>query len=935
MVQLKVPSRGSRSSGLQSCGPLWAREVSAASSSWRLALALAAVLWLFAAIGVQADVGRYRYTLGDRRLIVEVLDDDLLHLEFSAMGAGADPSQRIPVSPMVAKVDYSGPTRLTDAGIGVVETAVLRVQVDATTLCATVTDTSKDPELLLSTLCPRWIAAGGVGLSIAQHSFTHVYGLGQQFLMPDSPDGDWSGRIRTPGNSHGNAMTPFDGGNAGNTQIPVAYFLGQGSNAYALFLDSPYAQKWDLRSDPWLVETSADPLRFYVLAGPDLLDLREDYLELTGHPPVPPKKMFGLWVSEYGFDNWAELDDKLRTLRENHFPVDGFVLDLQWYGGITAGAGDTRMGSLTWDLANFPDPQGKIASLWQNDGVGIMTIEQSYVGQALPEHQQLAQKGYLVRDCETCAPTVLDSNPWWGIGGMIDWTNDAAGAFWHDWKREPLVDVGVIGHWTDLGEPEQYNSDGWYAGVTLDGAAGHAEAGVHNLYNLEWSQSIYEGYARNRDVQRPFILSRSGTAGSQRYGVAMWSGDVASRLSTLATQFNTQLHMSFSGIDYYGADIGGFMRQSGRGDTNEMYTQWFAEGMALDVPGRTHTMNLCNCYETAPDRIGDLQSNLQNVRQRYELSPYLYSLAHRAYLYGEPVFPPLVFYYSEDPNVREMGGEKLIGRDLLVAPVAAEGEKEHRVYLPAGQWVNYHSDEWVSSTGEWVGPAPLYPDNRYTLPLFARAGGIIPEMYVDEQTMNILGKRADGTQRGELVVRVYASPEHTEFTLYEDDGVTIAYQKGEVRTTVISQQLAGGDATVSISAASGTYQGALSKRDNVVRLVVDGMAAGGVTLNGAPLPELAGRAEFDHSATGWLNESENVIIAKSGSLDVSVAKVFEFNLLPAEESPSQPPGQAQPGEPQPRATVSLWRWGLCVAVLLAIMLASLWVGLAHEKRQAD
>jgi alpha-glucosidase len=927
MVQLSFPLGDSH----------WATGAGGARRALRLLVSLAALACLLRATVVQADVGRYRYTATGGYLLLELLDDDLLHLEFGAAGVAPGDGRPIATSPMVSKVDYSGPTRLTDGSTGLVESAALRVQIDPASLCATVTDTSRDPELLLTTLCPRWVAAGRVGLTIEQQTFTHVYGLGQQFVTPGSPDGDWTGRMRTPGNSFGNAMAPFDGGNAGNTQIPVAYFLGQGSDAYAVFLDSPYAQKWDLRNDPWKVETSGDPVRLYVLAGPDLLDLRQDYLELTGRPPVPPKKMFGLWVSEYGYDNWAELDDKLGTLRANHFPVDGFVLDLQWYGGITAGAEDSHMGSLTWDLENFPDPQGKIASLWQNDGIGIMTIEQPYVGQALPEHQELAQKGYLVRDCETCEPTLLDSNPWWGIGGMIDWTNDAAGTFWHDWKREPLIDAGVIGHWTDLGEPEQYNPNAWYAGIVLDGSVGHSQADVHNLCNLKWSQSLYEGYTRNKRVQRPFILSRSGTAGSQRYGVAMWSGDVASRLSTLSTQFNTQMHMSFSGIDYYGSDIGGFMRQSGGGDLDETYTQWFAEGMALDVPARTHTMNLCNCYETAPDRIGALQSNLENVRQRYELSPYLYSLAHRAYLYGEPAFPPLVFYYPEDVNVREMGGEKLLGRDLLVAPVAADGEREHRVYLPAGDWANYQSDERFASSGEWVGPVPLYVDNQLKLPLFARSGAIIPQMYVDEQTMNILGQRADGSQRDELIVRVYASPQRSEFTLYEDDGATIAYQKGKVRTTLISQQQVESRAAVTISAASGTYQGALAQRDNLVRLVVNKLAAATVTLNGAPLPQLSGRAEFDHAASGWLNESENVIVAKSGRLNVGVAKVFEFSLLPAEPSPSQPPGQPQPtapGEPLPRATVSLWRCGVIVAVLLAVILASLWVGLVYEKRRA-
>ncbi len=911
-----------------------------AKRACRLLAALILLAWVVRASTVWAGVGRHTYSSVDGYLILELLDDDLLHLEYGTAAAAPDAAQPVATSPMVFRVDYSGPTRLTGEGDAVLETAALHVQVDPASLCVTVMDTARDPALLLTTVCPRWLTANRVGITVQRQTFTHVYGLGQQFLMPDSPDGDWTGRVRTPGNSFGNAMTPFDGGNAGNTQIPVAYVLGEGGDGYALFVDSPYAQKWDLRKDPWQVETGGDPLRLYLLSGPDPLDLRRDYLELTGRPPVPPKKMFGLWVSEYGFDNWAELDDKLRTLRANRFPLDGFVLDLQWYGGIVGGSEETSMGRLAWDLESFPDPQGKIASLWQNDGVGIMVIEQSYVGGALPEYQELAKMGYLVRECETCGLSLLTSNPWWGIGAMIDWTNDAAGAYWHDWKREPLIDSGVIGLWTDLGEPELFDPEGWYAGVAQDGAVGHSQADIHNLYNLKWSQSISEGYARNGDVQRPFILSRSGTVGSQRYGVAMWSGDVAARLTTLATQLNNQMHMSFSGIDYYGSDIGGFFRQAADGDVDETYTQWFAEGMALDVPARTHTQNLCNCNETAPDRIGDLQSNLRNVRQRYALSPYLYSLAHRAYLNGEPVFPSLVFYYPQDPNVRDMGNEKMLGRDLLVVPVAAEGAKEQRVYLPAGDWVNYHNDEWLSSSGEWFGPLPLYVDNLLQLPLFARTGAIIPQMHVDEQTMNILGQRADGTRRDELIVRVYASTQPTEFTLYEDDGATVAYQRGEVRTTAISQQVVESKVVVTIAASSGSYQGALPSRDNVLRLAIKGQQASAVTLNGAALPPLAGQAEFDAASSGWFNAGPSVILAKSGVLDVNRAKVFEFSLLPTTVSPTTEPGQpsVSPSQttrdavapaPQPGPPVSLWRWGLIVALLVAVIVVSLWVGRRH------
>ena len=286
-----------------------------------------------------------------------------------------------------------------------------------------------------------------------------------------------------------------------------------------------------------------------------------------------------------------------------------------------------------------------------------------------------------------------------------------------------------------------------------------------------------------------------------------------------------------------------------------------------------------------------MPSNLANVRQRYELSPYMYSLAYLAYLKGEPVAPPLVYYYQNDMNVRRMGSEKLLGRDLLVATIAdRNAPRQHDVYLPAGDWVNYHTNQWFHSTGQFFTGQPLYRDGTlaaagsaldgysqsdnsqhvnftdanghvhelyrhpaaqwvdndltafagiFQLPTYARAGAIIPKMYVDDKTMNILGKRTDGSTRNELIVRVYATKVPSSFKLYEDDGETIAYQSGAVRATGISQQLSadGKSETVTIAAASGSYDGAPASRNNVVELVTDGMQAKEVTLNDNELPQ--------------------------------------------------------------------------------------------------
>lgn len=832
-------------------------------------------LTLVAASPASAAVQRTTFNAGGNYLVVEFLDDDLVHFE---TGAGTGPGDGAPIATtdQVAKTNYPGPSTFSQTG-NVMTTAAMKVSVDSTTLCASVYDTTRTPELLLHTECPRNLNLDWKGLSFTKSSMQNAYGLGEQFYMGGSADGDVVGRQRTAGGSYGNDMVyDTDNGPVGNAQIPVLFAVGANNADYGLFLDGVYKQTWDLTGDPWTVDTYGDQLRWYVMTGPDLPDLRRDYLELTGHPPVPPRKAFGLWNSEYGYDNWGEIDGVLAGLRAAHFPVDGFMLDINWFGGVTAGSDNTKMGTLSWDTTNFPNPTAKIADYKNNQGVGLMTIEESYVGKGLAEHTDLANRGYLARaGCSTCAPVYLTGNDWWGRGGMIDWTQPAAGSYWQTTKRQPLVDAGIMGHWLDLGEPEMYDGGDWTAGA-LPGK--HAHADYHNLYNLLWADSIAKGYADAGDTQRPFMLARSGAAGIQRDGVAMWSGDIGSKLTALADQQDAQMEMSMSGVDYYGSDIGGFRREMLNSDLNELYTQWFANSSWFDVPVRPHTENLCNCAKTSPDQIGDSASNLANLRQRYELTPYYYSLAHKAWTDGDPLVPPLVFYYQNDPNVREMGNEKLIGRDLLVAVVAAAGERQRSVYLPAGTWFDYHTNKKYVSTGQWFSTIPEWVNGAFQLPAFARAGAILPKMFVDDKTMNTMGQRTDGTTRDELIARVYADPTASSFTLAEDDGTSVGYQAGSKRTTLISQQQSGSVATVTIAPASGTFTGAASSRANVVELVTGGDQASAVTLNGSALTQLANKAAFDAAASGWYNAGGGLVVAKSSSLAVSASKQFAFTL---------------------------------------------------------
>ena len=848
-----------------------------------------------------AAIQHAKFTSGNQSLVVETLNDDLIHFEYSATGSA--PASLLYTSPMIYKTSYAGPSSYNQQS-NVIQTSDVRVSVDTQSLCVSLSYKIKP----LTTICPQDLNQDWKGLSITQDQITNVYGLGQQFKVLGSADGDWlQHKVREAqpagqAQAHGNGFMPFGpAGMVGNVQFPVMYALGNDNLNYALLLDNVYKQNWDFTNDPWLVRMWGDQLRFYVMAGDSLPLLRHDYMELVGTPPVPPKKAFGLWVSEFGYKNWDQVEKLKDGLRQTHFPLDGFVLDLQWFGGVVPNSPDSAMGRLAWDLSNFPDPKTHISTLAQDD-IGLVAIEESYVNLNTDTYAQMNAKGKMFAYARTdnqCKPDVetpVILNDWFGVAAMIDWSNPDAGTWIQNNRRLPnLIQNGITAHWTDLGEPEKYDPNACYHGVEVTSSGPKNTHGdIHNLYAFLWNKSIYEGYRLDHIDKRPFIVSRSGAPGSDRWGVAMWSGDIGSNLDLLATHMNAQMHMSFSGIDYYGSDIGGFRREgmpynanhSGNLQyQNELYTQWFANGAWFDVPVRPHTDNSFQKvlrYETAPDLVGEVQSNLANIRQRYELIPYYYSLAYRAYLEGEPVVPPLVFYYQDDQEVRQMGNEKLLGRDLLVGVVAKHGEYARDIYLPRGRWVNYHTRDWFDSIGQWVSQFPAYIDGIFRLPVFARAGAIIPMMQVDENTKDTAGH---GNAQNDLIVQVYGDATPTQFTLYEDDGTTVTYGADtrpvyQARTTVISQQQTGNAVTVSIDAASGNYPGAVTQRNNIVRLIVRDASAAAVKVNGTALQQQNSLAVFTAATMGWYNAGKNLVLIKSGMRDVTADKNFTIALQP-------------------------------------------------------
>jgi len=841
------------------------------------------------ATSLEAAPQRKTFVEGSRWLVLTALTDELIHAETAAIGS---PPTAMPLdaTPMVYRRDWPGPSQYTVRRDGFA-TAALEVSVDPTSLCVSVSDTKRG--YALTTTCPKDLTAPWKSLEFRTPGFQTFHGLGQYFDEPGQIDGDWAGRVWDPlFQGYGSQLRGFSGGANNFSMFPIVYGLGAAKRNFAVFIDNIYKQLWDFRTgasgvaesrEGWRTSMWGDQLRWFVIAGDDLIALRRTYLEITGRPPVPPKRSFGLWVSEFGYTNWGEVLNELAALRNAGIPVDGFGMDLQWFGGSFGDPSRSRMGSLTWDTVNFPDPPDVIERLSREEGVRLMLIEEPYIASRLEEHRELSRRGALVRDCAGCAPTFLDYNPWWGYGGMLDFTSSSAAAFWHDWRRRPLTEMGIHDHWLDLGEPEQYNEWAWYAGFPEIGK--HAQADVHNIYGTLWVESLAQGYKRNSTAARPSILSRTGTSGVQRHGAAIWSGDIGTNWNNLRSQLRVQTQMSLSGVDYYGSDVGGFQRQRAAidGSVEELYTQWFANSAMFDVPLRPHAWNLDKQRSTSPAFRGSLESNRDNTRLRYELAPYYYSLAHAAARTGEPVFPPVFMHFQDDPNLRRTSNLKMIGPSLLVATVAQSGVSSRDVYLPRDNWINWDSRDWTSSNRDVIGGIPTWDKASFRLPMFARAGAIVPMMDVDARTMNIAGKRRDGSFRDVLRVRVFASQTPSTFVLAEDDNETTAWRSGAVRSTTINQRkTADGAIIVKIDDPIGTWPQAAARRPIRLELVVNAERVSGATLDGVQLEQCSALAESEASeaVSCWRNASRNLIVIETTSLPIAGTKLFDVKTTP-------------------------------------------------------
>jgi len=515
------------------------------------------------------------------------------------------------------------------------------------------------------------------------------------------------------------------------SRVPIPWLIGTGG--WAMFIHQPFGtfdfsgpESKFLPAGP----ESALPLDIFFVASREPATIMAEYARLTGHAEMPPLWSFGYQQSHRTLASREEVLAEAKTFREKKLPCDALI----YLGtGFCPSGWNTENGSFAWNSRVFPDPKAVLDELHKDHFRAVL-------------HAVVLSRKLRGTVHDPCQLTRFDE--------------EEAGCYW-DTHRKDFA-MGVDGWWPDEGDPFDIAS------------------------RLVRNRMYWEGPQIDRPNERPYALHRNGYAGMQRYASFLWSGDVDSRWETLKVHVATAINTALTGIPYWGTDIGGFVPTTEF--TAELYLRWFQFGAFCTLfrcHGRTWKLRLpwgWNTGDPGPIEISNYRqgagpdpSQLHNTQVepicrkylelRYRMLPYLYSAVHECASNGLPVMRALWLHYPDDPQATGCGDEYLWGRSILVAPVFEKGATARQVYLPHGGWYDFWTGERVEGGREITRNVDLE-----TMPLYVRAGSILPLGPVKQH----VEERVDEP----LSITIYPGAD-ASFLLYEDDGKSFNYRKGE------------------------------------------------------------------------------------------------------------------------------------------------------------
>ncbi|MBK1722536.1 glycoside hydrolase family 31 protein [Thiocystis violacea] len=559
--------------------------------------------------------------------------------------------------------------------------------------------------------------------------------------------------------------------------------------AWGLYLNSTWYSAFDLGAadeEVLTLFTLGGELDYFVFAGPTPAAVVEQLTRLTGRPMLPPLWALGYHQSRWSYGTDADVRGIAQTFREHWIPIDAIHLDIDYMDGYRI---------FTWDRNRFPEPSETIAALHEAQVRAVTIVD--------PGVKNDRETGYRTAESGLAGGHFIqrpDGEPFtgwvWPDESLFpDFCRGATRQWWGELHAD-LVGLGIDGIWCDMNEPSIVDRPFKVSGVCEqpvplsitqgdDGEALHAE--THNLYGQLMAQATWEGLERLRPERRPWVLTRSGFVGTQRWA-ASWMGDNNAWWEHLEMSLPQLASMGLCGSPHVGVDIGGFYQNT----VGELYARWMELGTFYPFM-RCHTH--CDSRPQEPWSFGpEIEAIVRSaIELRYRLLPYLYTLAHLAHRTGQPLLRPLLYDFPWATHLHQIQDQVMIGPQLMIAPVCAPGVRRRLVELPPGHtWYDFRTGLPIDSD-HLVADAPLGG-----IPILVRGGSVLT-------LGNIRPSTADPVS--ELTLEVY--PDHNNagnWTLIEDDGESFAYREGALCETEMGIAPAGQGAELWVAARRGDYR---------------------------------------------------------------------------------------------------------------------------------
>lgn len=634
--------------------------------------------------------------------------------------------------------------------------------------------------------------AKGLGTSWAESSVTTYKTMqaGERFIGL----GEKGGNLDRKGNAYTNWNTDAAGYDNGTDKLysDVPFYIGiHHGLSYGIFLDNTYRSDFNFGASNNIFSSfgaRGGEMNYYFIYDKTIAKIITDYTWLTGRMNMPPLWSLGYQQSKWGYYPDTMVYNIAHELRDKHFPADGVVLDIDYMD---------RYQLFTWNSKYFPHPRAMTDSLRK---LGFRTTVIVDPGIKVAPEAPAYQKG-LKQDVYLKYPNgqYYTGQVWPGWCDFVDFTSEKGRAYWRD-QMHFFVNSGVSGVWNDMNEISTW---GQHTPNNIlydyDGQGANNLQG-HNAFGLNMARSSFEGMKQITGL-RPFVLSRSGYAGLQRYS-AIWTGDNQPNEDHMLLGVRLLNSMGLSGLTFTGVDISGFSGNA----TSSLFTRWMQIGAFMPYC-RNH--KITGAKPAEPWCYGDnaLNNSRSYIELRYHLMPYIYSTFYESTQDGLPVNRSLAIDYTNQNEIYDerFQNQYLFGGSIMVAPFKST-DTNGKIYLPNGDdWYDFYDDKKLDG-----GQAIDTKISLDKLPLYIKAGSIIPMQSLVESTSEMPSDT--------LVLHIYNGNKTNSFSYYEDDGESYKYQSGDYYKRTISFNPAIN--TIGFSKAEGSY----TSRFRFIKIILHGFA---------------------------------------------------------------------------------------------------------------